>query len=617
MSWSRFITVENLCIAAEVTAALLLVAFALPEKRNKVTAPADDEGKRALLDLARRAFLEEKTAQCLARLATAGSSRPAVDTTERSVSELVDAESLGWLDRLSGTYNRTFFDLFLKRWLALSCESRQGSYLTMVSLQNYPDLVRDSGPVHVEMMLRDLGNRLKSQFSDRAIVARLPPDCFLILTFDADPTVGVKCTDLTSKTSSDPAAGEEADKNPLTLISSVVELSDDIPAAEGIVGELEQGIDTATQIGEKFVIKQGSQWLEKLPTRSLPSANAPVQIKAAPSTAKKNNSTSQAPDDSDGDSPSSSANKLVSSDTEENVTQSETPIDPIADENPDNSAASTSDSQPQGKPADVSAVASNEEIAALFAQIKKNENQSGESKQDSAVAVSSATSESTAVSDAVSSDNPVSEISETDNISADDIAALFAATKPASKPAATPITAPAVQPVATQSNRNADVEELDSLSETASADDIAALFKAVQEEKKPNGPDLAKPSAATNNRFAKEIEDLSESATTEDIAELFKSVQSGLASTKNSEQSAVAAPASPTTEDLDASATADDIAALFATVKRESKPVESSKKPNQKLVETEPKQEPEAPIDLQENASSDDIAALFAQMKKK
>ncbi len=124
MSWSRFITVENLCIAAEVTAALLLLAFAIPEKRAKPAAPVDDDGKRTLLELARRAFLEERFTQCLMSLARRAG-QPEVNRGERPISEYGDAESLGWLDRLSGTYNRAFFDLFLRRWMTLPSETRQ------------------------------------------------------------------------------------------------------------------------------------------------------------------------------------------------------------------------------------------------------------------------------------------------------------------------------------------------------------------------------------------------------------------------------------------------------------------------------------------------------------
>jgi hypothetical protein len=107
---------------------------------------------------------------------------------------------------------------------------------------------------------------------------------------------------------------------------------------------------------------------------------------------------------------------------------------------------------------------------------------------------------------------------------------------------------------------------LESMSETATADDIAELFKAVQQERKEDKADAVIPKPVANRRFAQEIEELSETATTDDIAELFKAVKSGLGPTKDTE------PSSPTPmiEDLEETATADDIAALFASVKREA-----------------------------------------------
>ncbi len=98
-------------------------------------------------------------------------------------------------------------------------------------------------------------------------------------------------------------------------------------------------------------------------------------------------------------------------------------------------------------------------------------------------------------------------------MSADDIASLFAAVKPQSAPV----------------NRKNDIADLDQMSDTASADEIADLFKSVQAEKKVSAPEKPRSNAAAENRFAREIEDLSETTTSEDIAELFKSVKSGLA----------------------------------------------------------------------------------------
>jgi GGDEF domain-containing protein len=757
MSWSRFITVENLCIAAEVTAAMLLLAFAIPEKYAKVKSPSDDEGDRALLELARRAFLEEKIAQCLSRLALLETSRPDVDCTERLGSEFSDAEKLGWLDRVSGAYNRSFLDLFLKRWLALPSENRLGSYLSMVSLKDYSELVRALGPVQVELMLRDLGNRLKDQFADHAIVARLPPDRFLVITFDADPSVGVKCVESASVASTDPNAAPETQSKPLALVSSVVALTDELPSFEDAVSQLEAGAEAAIKAGESYFIKRDTQWTSEIPAETALSRSSSLRAKARASASNKPKSAPSAETAVDEQSAASSPNTSGSATENENDSKSEATSKSNGGEELDPLGSNTPDAPAQVKSADVSAVASNEEIAALFAQIKKNENQSGKSQDAAVDGATTAASTSTPgassdgvankdADDTVSADDiaslfaaskptskPKQEIAaaepstqtsrksaankdaddtvsaddiaslfaaakptskpkqETaaaepstqtsrksaankdadDTVSADDIASLFAAAKPTSKPkqetaaaepstqtsrksaankdaddtvsaddiaslfaAAKPVAAPKTKPAelpnsqsssqpqpaaplyaqnpAEANKKSTGIAELDSMADTASADDISALFKAVQQENKDSGASPVRPTPPANNRFAKEIEDLSESATSVDIAELFKAVQTGLGAAKTS------GPSSPSAsiEELGESATSDDIAELFATVRQESKPKEVTTPSNQ-AVAVAPKQDkaPVAPEDLQETASSDDIASLFAQMK--
>ena len=646
---------------------MLLLAFAIPEKYAKVKSTSDVEGDRALLELARRAFLEEKIAQCLSRLALLETSRPDVDCTERLGSEFSDAERLGWLDRVSGAYNRSFLDLFLKRWLALPSENRLGSYLSMVSLKDYSEQVRALGPVQVELMLRDLGNRLKNQFADHAIVARLPPDRFLVITFDADPSVGVKCVESARVASTDPNAAPETQSKPLALVSSVVALTDELPSFEDAVSQLEAGAEAAIKAGESYFIKRDTQWTSEIPAETALSRLSSLRAKARASASNKPKSTPSAETAVDEQSAASSPNTSGSATENENDSKSEATSKSNGGEELDPLGSNTPDAPAQVKSADVSAVASNEEIAALFAQIKKNENQSGKSQD---AAVGGATTAASTSTPGASSDGVANKDAD-DTVSADDIASLFAAAKPTSKPkqetaaaepstqtsrksaankdaddtvsaddiaslfaAAKPVAAPKTKPAelpnsqsssqpqpaaplyaqnpAEANKKSTGIAELDSMADTASADDISALFKAVQQENKDSGASPVRPTPPANNRFAKEIEDLSESATTADIAELFKAVQTGLGTAKTS------GPASPAAsiEELGESATSDDIAELFATVRQESKPKEVTT-PSKQAVAVAPKQDkaPVAPEDLQETASSDDIASLFAQMK--
>nr|MCU0721222.1 diguanylate cyclase [Pirellula sp.] len=474
MSWSRFITVENLCIAAEVTAALLLLAFSIPEKRAKAKSSADDEGNRALPELARRAFLEEKIAQSLSRLAMLESSRPAVDLAERFNSELSDAELLGWLDRLSGTYNRSFIDIFLKRWLALPSENRVGSFLSMVSLKDYTELVRDSGPVQVELMLREVGNRLKSQFAEHAIVARLPPDRFLILTFDADPSVGVKCLDFASGAAPDSNSAPETQSKPLELITSVVELADELPTFEDAVSQLETGIDAATQAGAKCFIKQGTQWSSDIPTppASSRSSSSRTKVSSSPKSSAKPSTVAASAEDVALASSSKTSDPSVTEGSEPNQ---ETAGKSNGGDELNQLESDLLDTSVQSKSADVSAVASNEEIAALFAQIKKNESKDG--KLQDAKADDASTVSGDLKVDA--SSDTVSNKSETDSVSGDDIASLFAAAKASSKPKQE---SPAPKVTPETKGKSAASKEAD---DTVSADDIASLFAAAKPASKP------------------------------------------------------------------------------------------------------------------------------------
>jgi GGDEF domain-containing protein len=656
MSWSRFITIENLCIAAEVTAAMLLLAFSFPEQRSKVKTSEKDDTNIPLLELARRAFLEEKLARSLELLAMLDSPRPPVDYTERLASEFSDAEAIGWVDRLSGTFNRAFIDAFLNRWLALPNDNRFGSYLSMISLKDYTELVRDSGPVQVELMLRDLGSRLKSQCADQAIVARLPPDQFLLITFDGDPSAGVQCVDSASEESRDPDATSDAQSKPMSLVCSVVELSDEISSFEEAVGQLETGNNTAAQLGEKFYFKQGSSWTRDIPTPSTSkrklsprSDDSSLPRKAAKSITPTANAT--------GDTQSNS------SETDDAAEQALQENGTAGNQDKDAPESDSLEAPIQGKSSDVSAVASNEEIAALFAQIKKHDRQSEKSQGATTVATSvdpgianpettleavrseraietpttggpqsavkpQAASGQQSPAEPQSSVNALSatdSLSESDSVSADDIASLFATFKTAevSKTLPTDKKSSSDQSrsadVSSQSTkkttdsekggaRSVDIAELESMSETASADDIGALFKAVQQERKQDKAEPAISNAVSNRRMAQEIKELSETATADDIADLFNAVQSSAAPAK---KPPLATP-SPSIEDLGETATTDDIAALFKAVQQESKEVKSIPLSPNPSADRQFAQEIE---DISETATSDDIAELFKAVK--
>ena len=625
MSWSRFITVENLCIAAEVTAALLLIAFAIPEKRGKSKSIVDSGEQKRLLDLARRAFLEEKTVIALGQLSGVYSSIDGPPATMRPCNETDDAEQLGWIDRLSGTFNKSFIEAFLNRWLALPNECRSGSFLTMVSLQEYSDLVREIGPVKVELLLRDLACKIQSHVGDCSIIARLPPDRFLIATFNSIPMSPEFGLILLSESASE-SDNDTPTQPPLPkLVTSIVELSDELPSVEETLNTLDEGTDSAIRSNEPIAFKRGPHWTQEIPTNVARSSNSGPRSKLNDAESRTSNTTeknttekntSQAIEN--GASTSGTSNLDPSDNDSLPESEKNSKTSSVDKTTPNDSA--NAETANNSKSADVSAVASNEELAALFAQIKKNDSNSTSSAKKSTTSVDPVpdpVSDKTE-SDSVSADDiaslfaaakssvkptvakePVSEVdsddrsipngnataesvasmSDDETVSADDIASLFAANKPKAapnNPAQTQSKSPSNQEntqkegkAGTQS-RSRETEELEAMSETAKADDISELFKAVQKENKPAGSNSSKKPVVAKNPAIQEIEDLSETATNDDIAELFKAVQSGLGGAKKPPAPPQEAPKPAEPEDLSAEASADDIAALFAQIKGKS-----------------------------------------------
>ncbi|XZE20059.1 diguanylate cyclase domain-containing protein [Pirellulaceae bacterium SH449] len=604
MSWSRFITVENLCIAAEVTAALLLLAFAFPEKRTPSKGSEGGDSRDSMEDL-KKLFMAWKLNQGLAVLAAHRALQPIPPELEFPEDDLSSVDRLNWLDRLSGTYNRSFFDLFLTRWLSLPSELRAGSFLSMISIEDYSERVRESGAMNVELTLREIGKKLNDEYAHRAIIARLPPDRFVLVNFDLDPSMSLEAMEVANAPADEDETTAASESNKVPFVASCVDLADEIGSPDDALGSLEEGAALASQSSQKCVLKRGADWSEEIPrsNRSQPRSNKNGNRGNRARGASGNTETNaESPAELAKESANLTAGELENAvareaNSETNTSQDDGPL-----------VSKQVESEPS-KAADVSAVASNEEIAALFAQIKKNGKNaaSGDSVPESPQ-VQQATSKDSGASPA-----QVGGKSESDLVSADDISALFAATK---KPA-TPSAAPAATPVPAK-KPSASVSELDDMSETVSSDDISELFKAVQSEQaKPSSPTSANPKPkATKKEFVAEVEDLSETTTTDDIAELFKAVQSGMArgGSASSQTPPPAPQSSPVVDDPSETATADDIASLFATVKAASSPATSAT-----ASKTETQSKPATPAlpaeDLSEKASSDDIAALFAQVK--
>jgi hypothetical protein len=459
--------------------------------------------------------------------------------------------------------------------------------------------------MNVELTLREIGRKLKDEYAHRAIIARLPPDRFVLVNFDLDPSISLEAMEVAGAPADEDETASATKSHKVPFVASCVDLADDISTPDEALKSLEEGTALASKSSQKCVLKRGDDWSDEIP-RSNRSQPRPNQDDVKASRARGSKGSTETNADSSAKSAKESvdsiADELESGPSKEATSESET----HQDDNPKVSKPSETD---QAKAADVSAVASNEEIAALFAQIKK----SGNSKASSQSAPETQNSARDISKKSESSPVPASDKSESDLVSAAEISALFATTK---KPA-TPSPSPTAAPVSAQ-KPSASVSELDDMTETVSPDDISELFKVMQSEQARPPASMRGPRTpeAAKKLFVAEVEELSETATTDDIAELFKAVQSGMASGGSAaEQTPPPAPQpTPLVDDPSETATADDIASLFATVKSASSPSKSATAPK---TETQPKPvSPAIPAqDLTEKASPDDIAALFAQLK--
>jgi GGDEF domain-containing protein len=577
MSWLRFVTVDALCIAAEVTAALLLLAFAIPEKSKGTGGdPKADENRKKLLELARRAYLDH---QILFGLYWLEAQDPkSLATPTENDADVSTMDTLGWLDRLSGSYNRAFLDEFLPLWLSLPSDRRQGSALTMLAVHEYAEMVRNRGPIEVEKTLREIG-----QYTEGAIVGRYPPDRFLIIGFGQGASEAFETVKEFQAFIGEQSKNEESLLKDVRLVASIVELSEESPTFDDLVSDLDDGVTQASESGESCVGRSDGNWSAAPPP---PTGRAKTRTRTSTRSsdvAGKGKSTSPSNTDPDGVSAEEGSNRSANSHSSDVSSAKEAT-------KPNQTSANDSDSGQTGKAentekksSDVSAVASTEEIEALFQQLKKKDKPPVEPEQPALTAVKP------------------HEDNANDVASADDIAALFAQAKTTAGPT---VPATSSQPTTTP------VAVTENLNDTASADDIAALFAAVQGAKPESVPvatkaetpiDPTSPSPPT--KPVEEIH-LGEEATADDIASLFATIKGS--SPQPAPTEAKSKPSMPPVDPSE-TATADDIAELFRSVQSAVSPESAS----------EPGPKPPAPaqeIDLSETASADDIEALLKSM---
>jgi GGDEF domain-containing protein len=546
MSFLRFVTVDMLCIAAEISAALLLLAFAIPEKKSTAQADANNEELDRLSAQARQFCVDSAVFRGLAILRAPD--RSSFHETEDMAETL---RLVGYEDKLTHTANHAFTEAFLTKWLRLPIEHRTGSSLAMIVVDDYSDMLRTKGAMELEAILRKLSEMIKSEFGSTSIISRYQPDRFLILSFDGD--IGNTYTDLVAlrKKVSEIELDETTGHGAFDCTNSIVHLGDENVNLQQAIEDLDEGIIQASGSTDKCVAKVANQeWSDS----ALLSAN--IRADAA------NRKTDLQADQSGSASSASSETEkqsLGKTGIAEEPIESAAPIGnvnavPAAQDKGVADSPASKETKPQS---DVQAVAKSEDIEALFEQIKKNK------KSNAATA---------------------------------EVPAEPSSQKPA-------IEVP-----------SAKVSEMD-VSESATADDIAALFATVKSATQTSTPKTEE--APASNPVSNTTEDENGVASADDIAALFASVQSTpKAPQATADAGPLPAPTSPSTDldKLDEAVSADDIASLFAMAKSDKQEAEPQAQPTPPPVPSKAGKSPN--VNQDESVSPNDIAALFAAAKK-
>ncbi len=526
----QLFSIENLSLAAEATAVLLLLAFAWPERK------ASAELKHTSLEPtnwepAKNFYLQA----CLYRglylrqcNQTSSSHTPfefIASADDQSKPSIPDP----WRDRLTKCVNRNGLDSILNNWLSIEANHREGSCLSMVTLHQFAELVTAQGAMVTELALQAIARQLTADVGHTAIVSRYLPDRFVILHLASCLSACHKTMQSSQHCIADPAfftvAGQPFF---LSCLISIIPLEGDSNASSRL-DELDEGCMEAEQGGHKIVAKVDGHWTDSVV------GDDPANVDMDANTASESPQVSKPGEQN-------SSQELESG---QNNSLQKAAGSPASKEKSEGNHSQGSDTG-EGSASDISAVANPDDVAALFAQINSNKStQSAESGKA---------------------------VDPTEATATDDIASLFASVKPnSSSPTekATPAIGEQPKPVET-------LTVTDNPRDTASADDISALFASVKSTSAQSTSDESKPTQQTDAK--KVVVDVNEVANEDDIATLFATVGSAVkpnaAETLAQQNEATASIAAVSIaavmppEELASNASLDDIESLFAAMKK-------------------------------------------------
>ena len=499
----QLISIENLSLAAEATAVLLLLAFAWPERRTSEKA-AQVEGESANWEPAKNFYLQA----CLYRglyLQQCKQTSPSLvpfAPVEDPDDTLRPSIPLPWHDRLTKCLNRNGFDSVLRTWLSLEVKKREESCLTMLTLNRYSEMVAAQGAMVTEQALQTIAKQLLKEVGQDSIVARYLPDRFVILHLvsslsDCHKTMKSAQTAITNPDFFDVAGVPFSIACKVSLMGLGGEM--DIAAR---IDELDEGVVEADSSGRNILTKVDGHWTDSFVDDEPKALNLESQSRSKTFDKQStfDSSNTSAPIDSTNEYSEREGQVVQSIESKDAETSEANDISAIA--NPDDIAALFASTPAKAVAAqDLSEIASADEIASLFASVKS--------------AVKLPTTDATSVTVETPISIAAKNTDDSNEVATeDDIAALFATVKSAVKTTAAemPVKSPSL-PTSTEQ-----------LEEVATADDIELLFKTVKKDAESSSQETLKGTIAPKAVVVPDDE-LSSNASMDDIEALFASMK--------------------------------------------------------------------------------------------
>lgn len=455
----QMLSVEYLSLAAEATVVLLLLAFAWPKKKVE-PAQALETGTALSWEPAKVHYLQSCVHRGLylqqwhenhSKTAALSAAPELFVPREIEDDKHCPGLPLPWQDRLTRLLNRHGFDAVLNAWLSVEPKCRSESYMAMVTLSKYSDLVSTHGAMVTEQALKCVAMHLAISSSGKALVARYLPDRFVVLDFASPPTTFHTTMEIIHQTILGveffKIAGESV---PLPCNISIVSLGSESDLVS-TMDALEEGSIESDKSGLRIISRVDGVWTD-----------APISLKQNVGQSMEESVDKVLPISLT--TPVDNASAVVATDTNQSndisavanandITALRVQIDTNKSHNPPfaENARATSIAQE----VDPNEVATADDIASLFSTVK--------SAITPLESVSAAVVVPTASKAPLPTEDMLSEVATTD-----DIALLFQNAAANAPKSAAPRSTPSTLPTGEQ------------LNDPASMEDIAALFDSVK-----------------------------------------------------------------------------------------------------------------------------------------